>query len=167
MKRGPWINKGRVNSTTSTATLQILSSTESWWQLNWGKQARGVSGMVSNTWFAGVWCHSICDVPAIIMSRSSPLRSLLGPPASLQDKGISSNHCSSHRASHLPGHVSVTGVTTVQYRWKCLQLIRLDRTYADTLMRLPSRRCLRCCLLHGCLFCCLWQKIYCFIKCWK
>ena len=28
------------------------------------------------TWFPGVWCHSICSVPAIIMSRS-PLRSPL------------------------------------------------------------------------------------------
>ena len=57
------------------------------WPLNWGERARGngwsrISEMVSNTsntwfqWFPGVWCHSICSVPAIIMSHP-PLSSLL------------------------------------------------------------------------------------------
>ena len=54
-----------------------------WWHLNWGERACGtawsrISGMVSNTantWVPCVWCHSICSVPSIIMSRS-PLSSL-------------------------------------------------------------------------------------------
>ena len=56
----------------------LLSLTGGWWHLNWAECVRsndwsGISGMVSNTlntWFPGVWCHSMCAVPAIIMSCS-------------------------------------------------------------------------------------------------
>ena len=58
-------------------------TTRGWWHVNWGGRAcgigwSGVSGMVSNTLFLSVWCHSICSVPAIIMSRP-PLSSLHWP----------------------------------------------------------------------------------------
>ena len=48
--------------------------TGGWWNLHWGGRARGngwsgIDGTVSNTWFPCVWCHSICSVLAIIMSR--------------------------------------------------------------------------------------------------
>lgn len=44
--------------------------------LKWGGRARGhdwsgIGGMVPNTWFPGLWCHSICFVPDIIVSRSA------------------------------------------------------------------------------------------------
>jgi hypothetical protein len=54
--------------------------TGGWRHLNWGGRVRGndwsgIGGMVSNTWFPGVWCHSICSFPAVILSRP-PLSSL-------------------------------------------------------------------------------------------
>jgi hypothetical protein len=56
----------------------LVRATGGWWHHNLGGQAHsngwsGIGGMVSNTWFP--WCHSICSVPVIIMSRP-PLSSL-------------------------------------------------------------------------------------------
>jgi hypothetical protein len=94
MKRGPMCaleqlserqrQTENIQDTHNPNENTVLVSTGGWWHLNWGERApdndwSGSSGMVSNTlntWFPGVWCHSISSVPAIIMSRP-PLSSLL------------------------------------------------------------------------------------------
>ena len=63
------------------AVLKHTHTTGGWWYLNWGGRACGngwsqISGMVSNTWFPCVLCHSICSIPDVIRS-CPPLSSLL------------------------------------------------------------------------------------------
>jgi hypothetical protein len=60
-------------------TYLITLTTGGWWHLNWGERAhsngwRGIGGMVlntSNTWFPGVWWHSIRSLLAILPSAAS------------------------------------------------------------------------------------------------
>ena len=70
-------HQGSFDSSQIQNKFKKEYSTGGWWHLHLGVWAhgngwRGTSGMVSNTshtWFPCVWCHSICSIPAIVMSR--------------------------------------------------------------------------------------------------
>jgi hypothetical protein len=61
-------------------TIPRIYRTGGCWHLYWGGQPQsngwnGMNGRVSNTWFPGIWSHSIHFFPAYIM-RCPPLTSL-------------------------------------------------------------------------------------------